>query len=54
MLKVGLVVIRLDIRKLIKDANFDNKTDVREKAAGIFFKPVIINFLENKRDMYIN
>lgn len=53
MLKVGLVVIRLDIRKLIKDANFDNKTDVREKA-GIFFKPVIINFLENKRDMYIN
>lgn len=38
-----------EIRKLMRDANFEQQMNAREKAAWVSFKQVVIIFLETKK-----
>ncbi|GBL95060.1 hypothetical protein AVEN_188807-1 [Araneus ventricosus] len=48
-LKEG-VLIGPDIRKIMKDENFETKMETNERKAWESFKLVIISFLENEKD----
>ena len=48
-LKEGIFV-GPDIRKLLRDTNFETKMESKEKAAWLSFKQVVTSFLGNKKD----
>lgn len=44
------VFVRPDIRKSMKDENFENKMKTNERKHGNFFKLLITTFFSNKKD----